>query len=224
MNEEEIKNINYKLNKLEKHLINLILPIQGITTVMKDSESVGKMIELLGKPLRVDDSFFKNLLVRITEIILEFKEASEKLDIVQTLSEIKYIGNRLNRIETDIADMKRDGIKRNVNLEFRCDGYELVKKPVEYKKDDPIVLPEQDLLSSVLDTLTERESKVLIHRFGLFGEKKKTLKGIAKLFGLESGEGIRRIECSALRKLRHSTRVEKVKLIHHQELKSAVLG
>jgi hypothetical protein len=224
MDKDEITAIHTKLNKLEKHLINLILPIQGITTVMRNSKSIAQMIELLGKPLSVDDRFFKNLLVEITQSVCEFKEASEKLDIVQTLSEIKYIGSRLNKIESDIADMKKDGIKRNVNLEFRCDGYELVKKPLGYEKDDPIVAPEQDLLSSVLDTLDERESKVLIHRFGLFGEKKKTFKEIAKLFGLQSGESMRRVQEIALRKLRNASRKEKVKLISNEELRKAVLG
>jgi len=224
METDEITTIHAKLNKLEQHLINLIIPIQGITTVMRSSKNFEKMIELLVNPLQIDDRFFKTLLAEISKSVFEFKEASEKLDFVQTLSEIKYIGSRLNKIETDIADMKKDGIKRNVNLEFRCDGYELVKKPVGYEKEDPVVISEEELMFSILDTLNQRESKVLIHRFGLLGEKKKTLRIIAKLFGLSSGENIRHIEAKALRKLRHPTRVEKVRLLTDCELKKAILG
>src|SRR5258705_1297833 len=96
MDKDEITAIHAKLNKLEQHIINLIIPIQAITTVLRDSKSIGQMIALLGKPLTVEDGFFKSLLVKITQSVCEFKEASEKLDIVQTLSEIKYIGSRLN--------------------------------------------------------------------------------------------------------------------------------
>jgi DNA-directed RNA polymerase sigma subunit (sigma70/sigma32) len=221
---EEIDKINSKLAKLETHVINLIIPIQEISLALKSSSNMEKMIELLQRPLMVDDRSFKLMLSEFYSQMQEFKKISECLDITQTLDEIKYIGNRLNKIEKDIAEMKKEGIRKNVSLEFRCDGYEMVKKTVTYQKEDAIVPPEQDFMQSLLDTLNEKEAKVLIYRFGLFGEKKKTLLATAKLFGLTSGESVRRIEANALRKLRHPSRIEKVKLCNHDELKKAVTG
>ncbi len=221
--QEELKRINSKLDKLEQHLINLIVPIQGITTVLRHSDQIKRMVELLSTPLTIDDRFFKNILKDMLNMLSEFKETSEKLDISKTLSEIKYIGNRLNTIEKDIEKIKSDGIKRNVNLEFTCDGYELVKRPLIYEREDPIIEP-VDNLKELLDTLNDREAKVLIHRFGLFGEKVKTLREIAKLFKLTSGESIRRIEAKALRKSRHPERKKYVNKITHLELRKAITG
>ena len=221
--QEELKRINSKLEKLEQHLINLIVPIQGITTVLRHSDQIKRMVELLSTPLTIDDRFFKTILKDMLNMLSEFKETAEKLDISKTLAEIKYIGNRLNTIEKDIQQMKTDGVKRNINLEFTCDGYEMVKRPVAYERDDPIIQP-KDHLKELLDTLNERESKVLIHRFGLLGEKVKTLKEIAKLFGLASGESIRRIEARGLRKLRHPSRNKYVDKLNHKELKKAIMG
>ena len=82
---------------------------------------------------------------------------------------------------------------------------------------------QEDFLKNLLSTLTERESKVLIHRFGLLGEKKKTQEGIGKLFNI-SRERIRQIESKALRKLKHPTRIEKVRLLTHKELRKSVIG
>jgi hypothetical protein len=135
MNDDEILKVNSKLNKLEQHLINLILPIQGITQVLRNSGHIQRVIELLEKPISIDDRFFKEILLDIAKMIEQFKEYAEKLDLQQTLSEIKYIGNRLNKIESDISHMKNEGIKRNVSLEFKCDGYELVKKPFGYQNE-----------------------------------------------------------------------------------------
>lgn len=221
--DDELKNITSKLDKLEQHLINLIVPIQGITTVLRHSDQIKRMVELLSTPLTIDDRFFKHLLKDMLNILSEFKKTSEKLDISKTLSEIKYIGNRLNTIEKDIQQMKTDGVKRNINLEFTCDGYEMVKRPVSYEKDDPIVEP-TDNLKELLGTLNEDECKVLIHRFGLFGEKKKTLQEIANIFGIKSREPIRVKQLRALRKLRHPSRNKYVDKITHKELKKAITG
>src|ERR1044071_6006700 len=105
-NDDELKNITSKLGKLEQHLINLIIPIQGITTVLRNSGQIQNMIELLSKPLTIDDRFFKTLIEDLYKMLILFKETTEKLDISKTLAEIKYIGNRLNTIEKDIQQMK----------------------------------------------------------------------------------------------------------------------
>lgn len=220
---EELQTINSKLHKLEQHLVNLMVTIQGITTVLRHSDQIKQMVELLSKPLMVDDRFFKSLVQDIANMLIQFKETSEKLDISKTLSEIKYIGNRLNSIEKDIEQMKSDGIKRNINLEFTCDGYELVKRPVAYERDDPIVEP-NDNLKEVLETLNEDEAKVLIHRFGLFGEKKKTLQEIATILGIKSRGPVRVKELRALRKLRHPERKKYVDKITHKELRKRITG
>lgn len=71
-----------------------------------------------------------------------------------------------------------------------------------------ILLKEQ--LNKILDTLTEREAKVLKLRFGLEDGRSRTLEEVGKEFEV-TRERIRQIEAKALRKLRHPSRSKQVK-------------
>jgi RNA polymerase primary sigma factor len=68
----------------------------------------------------------------------------------------------------------------------------------------------KEQLIEVLDTLTEREQKVLILRFGLDDGRARTLEEVGKRFDV-TRERIRQIEAKALRKLRHPSRSKKLK-------------
>lgn len=68
----------------------------------------------------------------------------------------------------------------------------------------------KDKMNEVLTTLTERERKVLIQRFGLLDGKPKTLEEVGVEFNV-TRERIRQIEAKALRKMRHPTRSKQLK-------------
>jgi RNA polymerase primary sigma factor len=68
----------------------------------------------------------------------------------------------------------------------------------------------KEQLVEVLDTLTEREQKVLRLRFGLDDGRARTLEEVGKEFNV-TRERIRQIEAKALRKLRHPSRSKKLK-------------
>jgi RNA polymerase primary sigma factor len=68
----------------------------------------------------------------------------------------------------------------------------------------------KDKMHEVLSTLTERERKVLIQRFGLLDGKPKTLEEVGIEFNV-TRERIRQIEAKALRKMRHPTRAKQLK-------------
>lgn len=68
----------------------------------------------------------------------------------------------------------------------------------------------KDKMNEVLSTLTERERKVLILRFGLLDGKPKTLEEVGIEFNV-TRERIRQIEAKALRKMRHPTRSKLLK-------------
>ena len=63
----------------------------------------------------------------------------------------------------------------------------------------------REQLEKVMDTLSEREQKVLALRFGLEDGKPHTLEEVGREFQV-TRERIRQIEAKALRKLRHPTR------------------
>ncbi len=68
----------------------------------------------------------------------------------------------------------------------------------------------KEQLMDVLDTLTDREEKVLRLRFGLDDGRARTLEEVGKEFDV-TRERIRQIEAKALRKLRHPSRSKKLK-------------
>ena len=88
----------------------------------------------------------------------------------------------------------------------------------DFIKDESIVGPEeaasyavlQDQIAKLLDTLTEREQRVLILRFGLKDGRTRTLEEVGKEFNV-TRERIRQIEAKALRKLRHPSRSKMLK-------------
>lgn len=88
----------------------------------------------------------------------------------------------------------------------------------DFIKDDTIMGPEdaaaytmlQDQISKLLDTLSERERRVLVLRFGLQDGRTRTLEEVGKEFKV-TRERIRQIEAKALRKLRHPSRSRMLK-------------
>ena len=88
----------------------------------------------------------------------------------------------------------------------------------DFIKDDSVIGPEdaaaytvlQDQISKLLNTLTEREQRVLILRFGLKDGRTRTLEEVGKEFNV-TRERIRQIEAKALRKLRHPSRARMLK-------------
>ena len=88
----------------------------------------------------------------------------------------------------------------------------------DFIQDDNVAVPAEaaaqtllrEQLDEVLDTLTEREQKVLRLRFGMKDGRARTLEEVGKEFDV-TRERIRQIEAKALRKLRHPSRSKKLK-------------
>ncbi len=88
----------------------------------------------------------------------------------------------------------------------------------DFIQDDNVPVPAdaaaftllKEQLNEVLGTLTEREQKVLVLRFGLEDGRARTLEEVGREFNV-TRERIRQIEAKALRKLRHPSRSRKLK-------------
>lgn len=89
--------------------------------------------------------------------------------------------------------------------------YEFIKDETSFSPED---FASYELLKThieeVLESLSDREKKVLELRFGLKDNKPRTLEEVGKVFGV-TRERIRQIEAKALRKLKHPSRSRKLK-------------
>lgn len=128
------------------------------------------------------------------------EEIAEKLDLpIERVREIMRIAQDPVSLETPIGEEEDSHLGDFIPDE---------EAPAPAEAASLILLKEQ--LNEVLDTLTEREAKVLRLRFGLEDGRSRTLEEVGKEFDV-TRERIRQIEAKALRKLRHPSRSRKVK-------------
>ncbi len=83
-----------------------------------------------------------------------------------------------------------------------------VTQPTPYDSASRQLLKEQ--IEEVLGTLSDREKKVLVLRFGLYDGKPRTLEEVGREFNV-TRERIRQIEAKAIRKLKHPSRSKKLR-------------
>ena len=148
-----------------------------------------------------------NKLIRISRQLLQeygreptSEEIAKEMGItVEKVREIKKISQDPVSLETPIGEEEDSHLG-----DFIPD--DAVPAPVDAAAYS--MLKEQ--LMEVLDTLSDREKKVLMLRFGLEDGRPRTLEEVGKEFNV-TRERIRQIEAKALRKLRHPSRSKKLK-------------
>ena len=148
-----------------------------------------------------------NKLIRISRQLLQeygreptSEEIAREMGIsVEKVREIKKISQDPVSLETPIGEEEDSHLG-----DFIPD--EDITSPVDAAAYSML----QKQLRDVLDTLSEREKKVLILRFGLDDGRPRTLEEVGKEFNV-TRERIRQIEAKALRKLRHPSRSKKLR-------------
>jgi RNA polymerase primary sigma factor len=153
------------------------------------------MVETINKLIRVS----RQLLQELGREPLPEEVAKEMNLPVERVREILKISQEPVSLETPIGEEEDSHLG-----DFIQDD----NVPVPADAAAFTLLKEQ--LVEVLDTLTEREQKVLRLRFGLDDGRARTLEEVGKEFNV-TRERIRQIEAKALRKLRHPSRSRKLK-------------
>lgn len=172
---------------------------QAITRAIADQARTIRipvhMVETINKLIRVS----RQLLQELGRDPLP-EEIGEELNMpVEKVREILKISQEPVSLETPIGEEEDSHLG-----DFIQDD----NVPVPAEAAAFTLLKEQ--LVDVLDTLTDREQKVLRLRFGLDDGRARTLEEVGKEFNV-TRERIRQIEAKALRKLRHPSRSRKLK-------------
>ena len=172
---------------------------QAITRAIADQARTIRipvhMVETINKLIRVSRQLLQELGREATS-----EEIAEEMGIsVEKVREILKISQEPVSLETPIGEEEDSHLG-----DFIQDD----NVPVPAEAATQTLLREQ--LEEVLETLTDREKKVLILRFGLEDGRSRTLEEVGKEFNV-TRERIRQIEAKALRKLRHPSRSRKLR-------------
>ncbi len=172
---------------------------QAITRAIADQARTIRipvhMVETINKLIRVS----RQLLQELGREPLP-EEIAKELDMpVDRVREILKISQEPVSLETPIGEEEDSHLG-----DFIQDD----NVPVPAEAAAQTLLKEQ--LDKVLDTLTDREQKVLRLRFGMNDGRARTLEEVGKEFDV-TRERIRQIEAKALRKLRHPSRSRQLK-------------
>jgi len=128
------------------------------------------------------------------------EEIAKEMDMtVEKVMEIQKIAQDPVSLETPIGEEDDSHLGDFIQDE---------DSPAPHDAASYTLLREQ--LEEVMNTLTQREAKVLKLRFGLEDGKARTLEEVGREFDV-TRERIRQIEAKALRKLRHPSRSKKLR-------------
>lgn len=128
------------------------------------------------------------------------EEVAKALEVdVSKVREIIKVSQEPTSLETPVGDEEDSHLG---------DFIQDTTAPSPYDATSRQLLKEH--MEEVLGTLTDREKRVLILRFGLENGRPRTLEEVGREFNV-TRERIRQIEAKALRKLRHPSRSRKLK-------------
>lgn len=172
---------------------------QAITRAIADQARTIRipvhMVETINKLVRVSRQLVQELGREPTP-----EELAKELNMpVDKVREISKISQEPVSLETPIGEEEDSHLGDFIPDE---------DAPAPSEAASFVLLKEQ--LGAVLETLSEREAKVLRLRFGLDDGCARTLEEVGKEFDV-TRERIRQIEAKALRKLRHPSRSKKLK-------------
>ena len=176
---------------------------QAITRAVADQARTIRipvhMVETINKMIRIQRQLVQDL-ARDPSV----EEIAEKMGITpEKVQNIQRIAKEPISLEAHVGEEEDSSLG-----DFISDPNALT--PHEVMIQEMI----KQVLDEVLETLTDREEKVLRLRYGLFDGKNHTLEEVGREFGV-TRERIRQIEAKALRKLRSPSRQNKLKEIYH---------
>jgi RNA polymerase primary sigma factor len=172
---------------------------QAITRAIADQARTIRipvhMVETINKLVRTQRTLTQKLKREPypDEVAAEMKISVEKVQIIQKVAQEPI------SLESPVGEEEDSSLGDFIPDNDTLTPYEFTSKEMLKRE-----------LDAVLETLTDREEKVLRMRFGLLDGRTRTLEEVGKEFGV-TRERIRQIEAKALRKLRHPSRSKKLK-------------
>ncbi len=157
------------------------IPVHMIETINKLIRTERQLVQEMGRPPRPE-------------------EIAEKMELpVEKVLKIQRIAKEPISLETPIGEEEDSHL-----------GDFIEDKATQSPADDMVTASLAETTRKVLATLTAREERVLRLRFGIGQNQDHTLEEVGQDFEV-TRERIRQIEAKALRKLRHPSRVKRLR-------------
>lgn len=188
--------------KLVKHLERII------GNLNQHWDSIILLLSYVSKPLIIDDRGLNSVLCELRKSLKESVEKLETLDISKTLGEIKYIGNRLLKIEQRLDKIQIEGVKSKIRLDINLDGKDLAREEIK----------SEEINEEIFKGLTKKQ--VLVVKERLKGKTFVEIHKIAKVSQARCGM----IYKQAIRKLTHYSKRHLIEKCSYSQLKEEVLG
>ena len=171
---------------------------QAITRAIADQARTIRipvhMIETLNKVIQIQKQLIQELGHEPSA-----EEVSEKIDLpIEKVQNIMKLAQQPVSLQTPVGEGEESNFGDFIEDKTAENPYDITSYSLLKEK-----------MKEVLDTLTERERKVLFLRFGLEDGYSRTLEEVGKVFQV-TRERIRQIEAKALRKMRHPTRLRQL--------------
>ena len=173
---------------------------QTITRAIADTSKTIRLPVHIGAYVNKMNSISKDLTLKLGKEPSDVELAEAMNITIDKLHEYKKLSQQIGSLDTPVSgndSRETDSTLSDFIEDENADSPEELAI-IEMRKED---------IRKTLETLTEREQKVIEMRFGLYGNKPMTLEEVGKIFDV-TRERIRQIESKAIRKLRHPSRAQ----------------
>ncbi len=141
----------------------------------------------------------------VKKAVFELSYMNGKEPSVEEISERLKISKK--QVEIALQTIKLEPVSLDTPV---ADNLSLEDYISDDEKTSPVITVQNNLLgeyvTDLMEELNEKEQNIIIKRFGLDGNKTRTLEELGKEMGF-SKERIRQLECIALNKMRKSEKV-----------------
>lgn len=205
--EKKFTQIYDKLARLEQHVINLIIPIQQISS----GTVYDNLKRVMNQPLQIDDRSIRRIISdfvsnfdTFTKILKdtnlkELAESIKETNMAELNGIMKYQANRLKGIEARLDQIEKNASEKKVRVKVFVDEEEHQGESLDLKKE------------IALNGLDDKEKLIFKYRTQWI-EGASTFKAIGQVLGVPT-ERIRQRYKKVLLKLIKETKIESLKEI-----------
>ena len=173
---------------------------QTITRAISDTSRIVRLPVHIGATVNKMLNTEKTLTLKLGREPSD-EELADALKItIDKLNEYKKMSQIVSSLDSPVANDSHHETESSLSDFIEDESCESPEENAikEMRKED---------IRKVLETLSEREQRVIEMRFGLYGNEPMTLEEVGKIFSV-TRERIRQIESKAIRKMRHPTRAQ----------------